>query len=1577
MKSARFNDINNPVDIHVQGKIVSTSVEDIVADNKQIIDIDWKGSADGSEDQYTINRHLRNRIANLENAGFLTEHQDISGKVNRTELARVATTGNYNDLNNKPTIITEGDIINLINNTISGDGGQTPIATNSIFGKTRLATGFDDINSDDVITVELIKGAGLDNNIAGRLSTLEGCCEEVHGTLDNIDSRLDNLENNPGGGSWQDDLDVIGNKTQNLENVIGKERAVPIYIRLTDDSDAAATLEDVYVEGFNTDWLYERKNVGDGTKTYYYGFWNLVTESDVEDGLGQFILSVDSRKFKIDTDQSYATFGGVEVRSREYYDVIVHGNGYLLPGSNIYEKYSANFYSIVDQNKWDKPLEYKPVELYLCIKNITADEKKDFVLLKDGNNPQHEGIVNTYNINYNQNDSGRKDINLDSVIIYYKDQNQYLSNRANVPSDTIGKVDSTVENYVNWKIEIGGKSYYRQDYSGDLIVETSLGKIYLKPFTRVVNNSNSTPPPSIWPDDITQGNQRSTWITFAPQCLISLSQNNTFSQKQTSFNVVYEDETHRYVWTVNITQAGINENATDPTADDKPYANEYYASQQYTEQTVYIWEPDYGKTIKISADNPVDNDSQICHDVQTTKPLLFTFTHTVGNATSSSIINNSEIYVDIDQNYGNYKVIGQPVIKSLGNNEYAVQCNIKTPDQQEEVWHLSGNRNFYVYITVVCENQVNQPIRYALNIIPICKLGYTSDKQYFLSEINEGGNRIYFQTSGGAEQLSMYLYDMSTKQQVTDTQEIEEALSTIKTIDLPYWVEYVDYKLYYTDPGIIIFEFAAESNPYPSDRESSFMIYSDSIEYAAISCAQVPYDQTANYKFYKGSTDVTGTIAYTFVIPSDGLNRTYPSTALGPNTGVKIFNGEYDSEETNLVKQFWAYIQNPAASSNPNDPAIKFVIDQGTFEDGAFVTDFHGVNGQRGGTYNWFEFRGFNTANSTQNAEFDGFMRAHFICSGNTSTSSRDVYVRIRYKSSSDLVPVCYFRFHQLGLTQKYGDAYGDSDFNVIAKNYKTGVVYDQSPIVLSDGKLECKFDVESNTTWSAQLWQTKSDYIIDESGTGNWTSVAMSSREIYNGSGDQTVNVTFRALNTSLYPWYFVAIFKSSDTEKEPIEIHIQVNPDLDQTTAMHLYCGPYAAGHGYALKISDVTTSINQGTYDTAIVGVGTVVEGYGEHAGGSLVDSNGDWLQADSIYNSGLRFDVSSSPSYNSKVGNLITENKYLTFDISNQDPTFYIWCCENYGEGIKVTTQEGDAKEYLVEKEGVIAVKLSNSQTGTEETHMIMCHQRPIITINTMDCQMNSLWDSTSADAPTLVPTAALQYGSTIYPVESKDNKIIYLPTGNNDALEPWSLSSNGTQIDDGVKGLITPYINQNNDNTFTLPTSNGGEKTFSIIKKTCSIDGKEFALNPRGIIRVDSTDQWGYNNQNLEDELMRYGQIFEDTPISYTSIVGRPNNIIYAASSFAPVRVLSSYTSSIESQASPYIVNESNKIISHSDIKNKSVFIYGNGIKKETHQQLSNKTESGTFTLNILHMFYGPVQNPIVTILNGPTSANNM
>lgn len=50
-------------------------------------------------------------------AKYITEHQDISGLANTADLAKVATTGNYNDLSNKPTI-TDENAINIRPKTI-------------------------------------------------------------------------------------------------------------------------------------------------------------------------------------------------------------------------------------------------------------------------------------------------------------------------------------------------------------------------------------------------------------------------------------------------------------------------------------------------------------------------------------------------------------------------------------------------------------------------------------------------------------------------------------------------------------------------------------------------------------------------------------------------------------------------------------------------------------------------------------------------------------------------------------------------------------------------------------------------------------------------------------------------------------------------------------------------------------------------------------------------------------------------------------------------------------------------------------------------------------------------------------------------------------------------------------------------------------------------------------------------------------------------------------------------------------------------------------------------------------------
>ncbi len=54
------------------------------------------------------------KTSDLQNdSGFLTEHQDISGKANASDLATVATTGSYNDLTDRPTISASGEIVDF------------------------------------------------------------------------------------------------------------------------------------------------------------------------------------------------------------------------------------------------------------------------------------------------------------------------------------------------------------------------------------------------------------------------------------------------------------------------------------------------------------------------------------------------------------------------------------------------------------------------------------------------------------------------------------------------------------------------------------------------------------------------------------------------------------------------------------------------------------------------------------------------------------------------------------------------------------------------------------------------------------------------------------------------------------------------------------------------------------------------------------------------------------------------------------------------------------------------------------------------------------------------------------------------------------------------------------------------------------------------------------------------------------------------------------------------------------------------------------------------------------------------
>ena len=104
-------------------------------------------------------------------SGFLTEHQDISGKANTADLATVATSGSYTDLRNKPTIPAAVSV------------------TNTLSSGTRVAT----INGTDVyapagggsVTVD----SALSNSSANPVQN-----KVINSALDNVWSKMDTLQ---------------------------------------------------------------------------------------------------------------------------------------------------------------------------------------------------------------------------------------------------------------------------------------------------------------------------------------------------------------------------------------------------------------------------------------------------------------------------------------------------------------------------------------------------------------------------------------------------------------------------------------------------------------------------------------------------------------------------------------------------------------------------------------------------------------------------------------------------------------------------------------------------------------------------------------------------------------------------------------------------------------------------------------------------------------------------------------------------------------------------------------------------------------------------------------------------------------------------------------------------------------------------------------------------------------------------------------------------------------------------------------------------------------------------------------
>ena len=98
------NDSNYAVDanyVHTDNNYTTeekNKLSGIAAGAEVNVNADWNAV---NGDAFILNKPTK--VSDFDNdVGYLTEHQDISGKANSADLATVATSGSYNDLSNKP-----------------------------------------------------------------------------------------------------------------------------------------------------------------------------------------------------------------------------------------------------------------------------------------------------------------------------------------------------------------------------------------------------------------------------------------------------------------------------------------------------------------------------------------------------------------------------------------------------------------------------------------------------------------------------------------------------------------------------------------------------------------------------------------------------------------------------------------------------------------------------------------------------------------------------------------------------------------------------------------------------------------------------------------------------------------------------------------------------------------------------------------------------------------------------------------------------------------------------------------------------------------------------------------------------------------------------------------------------------------------------------------------------------------------------------------------------------------------------------------------------------------------------------
>ena len=216
---------------------------------------DWN-QTDSTEDDFIKNKPT-NVSAFTNDAGYLTQHQDISGKANSADLATVATSGDYNDLDNKPTIPTVPTNVSAFTNDagyltshqdISGKANSADLAEVATSGD------YDDLSNKPSIptkTSDLTNDSGFltsHQDISGKANSADLATVATSGSYND-------LTNKPTIPAAQIQSDWNQTDTTAKDFIKNKPTIVPAEVEIVADSTATIASDTKIVIEEETDGL--------------------------------------------------------------------------------------------------------------------------------------------------------------------------------------------------------------------------------------------------------------------------------------------------------------------------------------------------------------------------------------------------------------------------------------------------------------------------------------------------------------------------------------------------------------------------------------------------------------------------------------------------------------------------------------------------------------------------------------------------------------------------------------------------------------------------------------------------------------------------------------------------------------------------------------------------------------------------------------------------------------------------------------------------------------------------------------------------------------------------------------------------------------------------------------------------------------------------------------------------------------------------------------------------------------------------------------------------------------------------